>query len=211
MVYILRKGNTFLRSRLAVLMPSADGHAVRAELKQYTQPLKAQKGCVYCFKLSPVEKFEARRYTTYGRYRIRKAEKVSDLMHAEDGADRDGAHWQPSGNRAEGFCCFIMVRHDVCHYCTARSPSDPLDGQCCMLTAVLWRCSSVNLSTAVQDDIPSTTHDLAMLIAAIHQPARAASVRRRSSCAIERESVAAAHRRVRPWCQEARRALSCDD
>ena len=154
-------------------MPSADGHAVRAELKQYTQPLKAQKGCVYCFKLSPVEKFEARRYTTYGRYRIRKAEKVSDLMHAEDGADRDGAHWQPSGNRAEGFCCFIMVRHDVCHYCTARSPSDPLDGQCCMLTAVLWRCSSVNLSTAVQDDIPSTTHDLAMLIAAIHQPARA--------------------------------------
>ena len=201
MVYILRKGNTFLRSRLAVLMPSADGHAVRAELKQYTQPLKAKRlRVLYCFKLSPVEKLEARRYTTYGRYRIRKAEKVSDLMHAEDGADRDGAHWQPSGNRAEGFCCFIMVRHDVCHYCTARSPSDPLDGQCCMLTAVLWRCSSVNLSTAVQDDIPSTTHDLATTIAAANQCACVASLWTRGSSSIERDIVAAAHRRVWLWC-----------
>ena len=24
---------------------------------------------------------------------------------------------QPSGHRPEGFCCFIMVRHDACHYC----------------------------------------------------------------------------------------------
>ena len=51
---------------------------------------------------------------------------------------------------------------------TARSTSDPLDGLC-MLTAVLRRCSSVRLSTAVQGDIASTMHDLAMLIAAAHQ------------------------------------------
>ena len=50
---------------------------------------------------------------------------------------------------------------------TARPPSDMLDGQC-MLTAVLRRCSSVRLSTAVQGDNPSTMHDLAMLIAAAH-------------------------------------------
>ena len=41
-----------------------------------------------------------------------------------------------------------MVRHDVCHYGTARSLSDPLDGQR-MLTAVLWWCSSDRLSTGV--------------------------------------------------------------
>ena len=40
-----------------------------------------------------------------------------------------------------------------------------LDGQC-MLTAVLRRCSSDRLSTAVQDEIPSTTRDLTMSIAA---------------------------------------------
>ena len=42
---------------------------------------------------------------------------------------------------------------------TARSPSDPLDGYC-MLTAVVDGSSEHRLSTAVQDDILSTTHDL---------------------------------------------------
>ena len=90
---------------------------------------------------------------------------------------------------------------------TARPPSDMLDGQC-MLTAVLRRCSSDRLSTAVQDQIPSTTSDLTMSIAAAHRHVCAASVRTRGSRAIKWESVAAAHRRVRPWCREARRALS---
>ena len=93
---------------------------------------------------------------------------------------------------------------------TARSPSDPLDGQC-MLTAVLRRCSSDRLSTAVQDEIPSTTSDLTMSIAAAHRPVCAASVRTRGRRAIKWESVAAAHRRVLPWCQEALRARSCDE
>ena len=53
--------------------------------------------------------------------------------------------------------------------------SDPFDGQC-MLTAVLRRCSSVRLSTAVQGDIASTMHGLAMSIAAAHQYACAVSV-----------------------------------
>ena len=53
---------------------------------------------------------------------------------------------------------------------TARSPSDPLDGQC-MLTAVVDVSPEHRLSTVVQDDIPSTTHDLTMLIAAAHQTA----------------------------------------
>ena len=74
-----------------------------------------------------------------------------------------------------------------------------LDGQC-MLTAVLRRCSSDRLSTAVQDEIPSTTSDLTMSIAAAHRPVCAASVRTRGTRAIKWESVAAAHRRVRPWC-----------
>ena len=90
-----------------------------------------------------------------------------------------------------------------------RSMSDPLDGQC-MLTAVLRRCSSVRLSTAVQGDVPSTMHDLAMSIAVAHRPACAGSLEACGSYAIERESVATAHRRVRPWCREARRDLSCD-
>ena len=56
-----------------------------------------------------------------------------------------------------------------------------LDGQC-MLTAVLRRCSSDCLSTAVQDEIPLTTSDLTMSIAAAHRPAVcAASVRTRGT------------------------------
>ena len=74
--------------------------------------------------------------------------------------------------------------------------------------AVLERPSERN--TAVQDEIPSTTSDLTMSIAAAHRPVCAASVRTRGTRAIKWESVAAAHRRVRPWCREARRALSCD-
>ena len=86
---------------------------------------------------------------------------------------------------------------------TARSPSDPLDGQC-MLTAVLRQCStsSVRLSTAVQGDIPSTMHNLVMLIAAVHQSSCAVSVQTCGRCSIKRQSVAAAHRRVWSWCAE---------
>ena len=68
---------------------------------------------------------------------------------------------------------------------TARSTSDPLDGLC-MLTAVLRRCSSVRLSTAVQGDIASTMHGLAMSIAAAHQCAYAVSVQTCGSSSIER-------------------------
>ena len=93
---------------------------------------------------------------------------------------------------------------------TARPPSDPLDGLC-MLTAVLRWCLSVCLSTAVQSDIPSTMHEMAMLITAAHRYACATSVWTCGSCSIKRQSVASAHRRVRSWCQEARRALSCDE
>ena len=44
---------------------------------------------------------------------------VTDLMHGEDGAGRDGAEMeqqQSSGHRPEAFCCSIIVRQDVCHY-----------------------------------------------------------------------------------------------
>ena len=91
-----------------------------------------------------------------------------------------------------------------------RSMSDPLDGQC-MLTAVLRRCSSVRQATAVEGDTPSKVHDVTMLIDAAHRHACIASVRTQGSRAIKRESVAIAHRRVWPWCREARRALSCDE
>ena len=91
-----------------------------------------------------------------------------------------------------------------------RSMSDPFDGQC-TLTAVLRRCSSVRQVTAVEGDTPSKVHDVTMLIDAAHRHACTASVRTHSSRAIKRESVAIAHRRVWPWCREARRALSCDD
>jgi len=40
-----------------------------------------------------------------------------------------------------------------------------------MLTAVVDVSPEHRLSTVVQDDIPSTTHDLTMLIAAAHQTA----------------------------------------
>ena len=85
-----------------------------------------------------------------------------------------------------------------------------LDRQC-MLTAVLRRCSSVRQVTAVEGDTPSKVHDVTMLIDAAHQHACIASVRTHGSRAIKRESVAIAHRRVWPWCREARRALSCDE
>ena len=91
-----------------------------------------------------------------------------------------------------------------------RSMSDPLDGQC-MLTAVLRRCSSVRQVTAVEGDTPSKVHDVTMLIDAAHRHACTASVRTHGSRAIKRESVATAHPHVRPWCQEARRALLCDE
>ena len=93
---------------------------------------------------------------------------------------------------------------------TARSPSDPLDGNC-MLTAVVDGSPEHRLSTAVQDDIPSMTHDLVMKIAAAHQSRCTASVRTCGNRTIKRDSTAAAHRRVQPWCQEAHRALSCDE
>ena len=79
-----------------------------------------------------------------------------------------------------------------------RSMSDPLDGQC-MLTAVLRRCSSVRQVTAVEGDTPSKVHDVTKLIDAAHQHACTASVWTHGSCAIKRESVTIAHRRVWPW------------
>ena len=51
---------------------------------------------------------------------------------------------------------------------------------------VLRRCSSVRLSTAVQGDIASTMHGLAMSIAAAHQCAYAVSVQTCGSSSIER-------------------------
>ena len=91
-----------------------------------------------------------------------------------------------------------------------RSMSDPFDGQC-MLTAVLRRCSSVCQITRQEGGTPSSVHDMTIPIDEAHQSACTASVRTCRSCAIERESVAIAHRRVWPWCREARRALSCDE
>ena len=144
--------------------------------------------------------------------RCAKLTNLSDLRRADRGGQRDGAtakQQQPSGHRPEGFCCSIMVRHDACHYCEVaeRSARRVLYAR----TAVVDGSSEHRLSTAVQGDIPSTMHELAMSIAAPHRYACAASVQTRGSCSIKRQSVATAHRRVRPWCQEARRALSCDD
>jgi len=115
---------------------------------------------------------------------------------------------QPSGHRPEGVCCSIMVGHDACHYSEVaeRSARRALYAHRGAQTG-----SATHLSTTVQDDIPSTTHDLTMLIAAAHLPARAASMRTHGSRAIKQEIVAIAHRRVWPWCREARRALSCDE
>ena len=62
-------------------MPSADGHAIRAELKQYTHRLTVGVLLQVRSKNSKVDE--------NGRYR--KSEKVSDLRHADRGGDRDGA------------------------------------------------------------------------------------------------------------------------
>ena len=43
---------------------------------------------------------------------------VTDLMHGEDSAGRDGAEMeqqQSSGHRPEGFCCSVMVGYDGFH------------------------------------------------------------------------------------------------
>ena len=98
-------------------------------------------------------------------------------------ADEEKEQQQPSGHRPEGFCCSVMVRHNVYRYCEVDERS-PLDGLC-MLTAVLRRCSSVRLSTAVQGDIASTMHNLAMLIAVAHQYACAVSVKTCGSSSIK--------------------------
>ena len=88
---------------------------------------------------------------------------------------------------------------------TARPPSDPLDGQCMQSV-----CSPVRGAQRppkrppehhmVPDDILSTTHDLATTIAAAHQCAYVASLWTHGSSSIERDIVAAAHRRVWLWC-----------
>ena len=92
-------------------------------------------------------------------------------------ADEEMEQKQPSGHRPEGFCCSIMVGHDVCHYCEAaeRSARRAVYAEC-MLTAVPSDRPSDRLSTMVPDDIVSTTHDLATTIAAAaHQCACVAS------------------------------------
>ena len=116
---------------------------------------------------------------------------------------------QPSGHRPEGFCCSIMVGCDICRYCEVaeRSVRRTFDGKC-MLTAVVDGSSEHRLSTAVQGDIPSTMRDLMMLIAVAHRYACAVSVQTCGSCSIKWQSVAAAHRRVLPWCQDARGSQS---
>ena len=85
-------------------------------------------------------------------------------------ADEEMEQKQPSGHRPEGFCCSIMVGHDVCHYCEAaeRSARRAVYAEC-MLTAVPSDRPSDRLSTMVPNDILSTTHDLATTIAAAHQ------------------------------------------
>ena len=74
-------------------------------------------------------------------------EKVSDLKLTV--ADEENEQQQPSDLRPEGFCCSVMVilavRRNACTT-TARSPSNPLDGQC-MLTAALDRAPATFLST----------------------------------------------------------------
>ena len=119
---------------------------------------------------------------------------------------------QRSGHRPEGFCCSVMVRHDGCHY----SEVDERSVRRAVYAhrgaqAVLERDTSVRQVTAVEGDTPSKVHDVTMLIDAAHRHACIASVRTQGSRAIKRESVAIAHRRVWPWCREARRALSCDE
>ena len=124
-------------------------------------------------------------------------------------ADEELEQQQPSGHRPEGFCCSIMVGYDVCHYCKAAERSAVYAE--CMLTAVPSDRPSDRLST--MDDILSTTHDLATTIAAANQCACVASLWTRGSSSIERDIVAAAHRRVWGYgygAGEDRRALSCD-
>ena len=74
-------------------------------------------------------------------------------------ADEEMEQKQPSGHRPEGFCCSIMVGHDVCHYCEAaeRSARRAVYAEC-MLTAVPSDRPSDRLSTMVPDDIVSTTY-----------------------------------------------------
>ena len=105
-------------------------------------------------------------------------------------ADEEMEQKQPSGHRPEGFCCSIMVGHDVCHYCEAAERSARLAVYAeCMLTAVPSDRPSDRLSTMVPDDIVSTTHDLATTIAAAHQCcACVASLWTRGSSAIERDN-----------------------
>ena len=38
------------------------------------------------------------------------------IAHFSRPATRPAPYEQPSGHRPEGFCCSVMVKHDVCHY-----------------------------------------------------------------------------------------------
>ena len=124
-------------------------------------------------------------------------------------ADEEMEQEQPSGHRPEGFCCSVMARHDVCHYFEVdeRSVRQAVYAH----RGAQAGCSSVRQVTAVEGDTPSKMHDVTKLIDAAHRHACTASVWTHGSRASKRESVAMAHRRVWPWCREARRALSCDE
>ena len=139
---------------------------------------------------------------------LQPTHRLSELRRADRGGDRRWSNSSlqvidPKASAAPSWSGMMAAT-------IPRSMSDPFDGQC-MLTAVLRRCSSVRQVTAVEGDTPSKVHDVTMLIDAAHRHACTASVRTHGSRAIKRESVAIAHRRVWPWCREARRALSCDE
>ena len=63
-------------------------------------------------------------------------------------ADEEMEQKQPSGHRPEGFCCSIMVGHDVCHYCEAaeRSARRAVYAECI--------CIPMLTATSMQTSIP---------------------------------------------------------
>ena len=83
----LTNSNKNVRSRLAAPMPSADGHAVRAELKQYTSNTRSGSRVTASVLLHV--RSQNSKVDENGRYR--KSEKVSDLRRADRGGERYGA------------------------------------------------------------------------------------------------------------------------
>ena len=136
-------------------MPSADGHAVRAELNCYTKHVTAGVTVQFRSHSSKIDKIES----VLASQRILRSE-ARQPWPMKRWSHSSLQVIDPKASAAPSWSGMMSAT-------IPRSMSDPLDGQC-MLTAVLRRCSSVRQVTAVEGDTPSKVHDVTMLIDAAH-------------------------------------------